>query len=310
MTDKNQIIFSGFKRLRNFPLDPTSTFETYKDLEEYVLKNKTIYPGQTFTVYMDEINSGFYIYINNQIIKLADIYMLEGLKDSFMMDIKEVSSNIESVKQSFLENIAFVENSLKNLSVDFLKFKEENDSLKLIEKIEENKKNIRESTSTFQIEIDTLKNRADILQSSLSNFSSSVIDKIELDEFGNLSEIQKNNIPTVKAVYDLLQNYEIKNDEDDEEDTDDSDEINSFIEGEGWFISGAEFNSEMGAIIISNASFNNNEEYIVLNTSSHKPIDPDKQQYEIDSENEAVLIGGDITTINYKIENEALIIGG
>ena len=62
----NQLLFGSFKRLRNFPIDPSDFFETLKELEKYTSTDATVHLGQKTVVYNDPENNGLYLVLKNE----------------------------------------------------------------------------------------------------------------------------------------------------------------------------------------------------------------------------------------------------
>ena len=50
MTENYQFLFNSFQRLRDFPLEKNSRFETENELKIYLATDKTVYEGQIISV--------------------------------------------------------------------------------------------------------------------------------------------------------------------------------------------------------------------------------------------------------------------
>ena len=49
--ENRQLLFGGFERLQDFPLDSSSIFRNLKELDYYVKHNRIAYPGQLLVVF-------------------------------------------------------------------------------------------------------------------------------------------------------------------------------------------------------------------------------------------------------------------
>lgn len=93
MNEKTQKIYGGFTRLRNFPLDSTSIFDTMEDLVKYLIYNKTAYEGQLCVVRASDPQGGVY-----QITKDYNNGELGYLR---LADDKNVIKNTEDIATLF-----------------------------------------------------------------------------------------------------------------------------------------------------------------------------------------------------------------
>lgn len=94
MADIN--IFSGFKRLRDFPIDPSCRYKTYAELETYVKTSRVAYAGQIVAVYDDRIRNGVYIIYNNN--GKLDIYGVSSRLNEIEELLKLVEDRIDNVE--------------------------------------------------------------------------------------------------------------------------------------------------------------------------------------------------------------------
>ena len=49
--ENRQLLFGGFERLQDFPLDPSSIFRNLEELDYYVKNNRIAYPGQLLVIF-------------------------------------------------------------------------------------------------------------------------------------------------------------------------------------------------------------------------------------------------------------------
>ena len=108
--EKLQALYGGFKRLRDFPLDPSSIFDTLEELEGYISKSHTTaYAGQVAVV-LGETGRGIYYIIDKStdasekqlgIIKSMDIADEEELFNKFDTLRSDMSAFAESMNTSF-----------------------------------------------------------------------------------------------------------------------------------------------------------------------------------------------------------------
>lgn len=108
--EKLQALYGGFKRLRDFPLDPSSIFDTLEELEGYISKSHTTaYAGQVAVV-LGETGRGIYYVIDKSVdagekqlglIKSMDIADEEELFNKFNTLKSDMSAFAESMNTSF-----------------------------------------------------------------------------------------------------------------------------------------------------------------------------------------------------------------
>lgn len=102
----NQILFGSFKRLRNFPLDPSELFLTKAELDNYIKSNPIAYNGQKVVVCDDGENNGLYIIVKENniltLLRIPDIHITEKLAS----DLLELKNNYLTLEASLNESIS------------------------------------------------------------------------------------------------------------------------------------------------------------------------------------------------------------
>lgn len=107
----NQVLFGGFKRLADFPLDPSSRFETYDLLEIYLRKNPIAHGGQVLVVYKDSTKdengnyyrNGAYYVIQNPFEVMRDLQAIKIVDINTFSD--ELTKNIKIVRDEATNTI-------------------------------------------------------------------------------------------------------------------------------------------------------------------------------------------------------------
>ena len=122
-----QAIYGSFKRLGNFPIDPSSYFEKWSNLDDYLKNDRTAYPGQLLVVYADDVDkNGLYISF-----EAAD----KSFKASRVSQSEELNSKIDNLLESLeaLEKNVndSIENQDKNIEEKFI---EQNKIIESIQK--------------------------------------------------------------------------------------------------------------------------------------------------------------------------------
>ena len=132
-----QAIYGSFKRLGNFPIDPSSYFEKWSDLDYYLKNDRTVYPGQLLVVYADDVDvdkNGLYITFENDDKSFRASRVSQS--DELNSKIENLSHLLKTLETSVSESIA-AQN--KNIEEEFTK---QND------KIEDIKTNIETKYAT------------------------------------------------------------------------------------------------------------------------------------------------------------------
>ena len=101
---QNQLLFSSFERLQDFPLDPSSIFKSEKDLQDYVENNKIAYAGQILAVIGGKSVGVYFLSENGgqfKINKLADISI-----DARMTEVEKGFSQLkEKVEKEYATKV-------------------------------------------------------------------------------------------------------------------------------------------------------------------------------------------------------------
>lgn len=122
MENKYQVLFKGFKRLRDFPLDPSCIYTTYVEAERYLEANRTAYLGQVVAVYDDGDKTGLYIIINKEGKK--SYYRLASNEElvKTIVNVKELISSLDSeVEKKLNETIDNVNTLLSDQKTELTK---------------------------------------------------------------------------------------------------------------------------------------------------------------------------------------------
>lgn len=100
---KAQALYGSFKRLGNFPIDPSSFFEKKSDLEKYVKNSKIVYPGQLLVVYADKENNGIWIVPDFK--ETVDTEKLIKIVNSteLVNKVEEITGKVESISADILK---------------------------------------------------------------------------------------------------------------------------------------------------------------------------------------------------------------
>lgn len=104
---KAQALYGSFKRLGNFPIDPSSFFEKKSDLEKYVKNSKIVYPGQLLVVYADIENNG--------------IWIVPDFKEA--VDTEKLIKIVNSTE--LVNKVEEITGKVEFISADILKYKEQ-----------------------------------------------------------------------------------------------------------------------------------------------------------------------------------------
>lgn len=117
----NRALFGGFTRLRNFPLDPTSIFNSTKELEDYLKYNKTAYEGQ-IVFNLQTRTAHVIVYTENEqgeralsikYIATSNSGKIEDL-DTLQVSIDNINNNIDIIEKK-LDNLSSSEEFQKKL---------------------------------------------------------------------------------------------------------------------------------------------------------------------------------------------------
>lgn len=102
----NQILFGSFKRLRNFPLDPSELFLTKAELDSYISSNPIAYNGQKVVVCDDGENNGLYIIVKENnvltLLRIPDVHITEKLAS----DLLELKNSYLTLEANLNESIS------------------------------------------------------------------------------------------------------------------------------------------------------------------------------------------------------------
>lgn len=191
-----QAIYGSFKRLGNFPIDPSSYFEKRSEMLEYLANDRTVYPGQMLVVYNDSVDdSGLYI-------------AFEGADKSFKASRISQSEELNEKISNLLETLGNLEQSFKDfkgeVAEDFAeqvlaiagKFAEQDQA------IEDKFKAQDETIATIQSEYATKEEVSNAIE-TLMDFESEVNITEVIDTFREIDE-------WVKVHEQELADYKIK----------------------------------------------------------------------------------------------------
>ena len=121
-----QAIYGSFKRLGNFPIDPSSYFEAWDDLDDYLKNDRTVYPGQLLVVYADNADkNGLYITFENDDKSFRASRVSQS--DELNSKIENLSHLLKTLETSVSESIA-AQN--KNIEEEFTKQNNEIENIK------------------------------------------------------------------------------------------------------------------------------------------------------------------------------------
>lgn len=167
MNKYEQPIYAGFRRLRPFPLDPTSQYEKFSDLLDYLNNDRTTaYLGQVVSVYNDEDLENNSIYIVSSLSKeisvearLTKLVNVTKFNNGLAIITKRLD-DIDGTLEIHKDDIDKLKQELPNyLTIDAFNSakKELNDAIAAIDK--ENDDLVKQSD--FSKEIERLDSRVD-----------------------------------------------------------------------------------------------------------------------------------------------------
>ena len=87
--ENRQLLFGGFERLQNFPLDSSSIFRNLEELDYYVKNNRIAYPGQLLVVFSKEEDRGVYYIIQENNTGKLDYLKVASIETDKKVEILE-----------------------------------------------------------------------------------------------------------------------------------------------------------------------------------------------------------------------------
>lgn len=108
---KPQNIYAPFRRLQDFPLDPSCVFETLEAAENYIANNKSAYKGQVISVHSDGENNGLY----NIIVGSADnITLQKTINEDEFNKVAELVNVLNAKSDDFESRISKIEGGFQD----------------------------------------------------------------------------------------------------------------------------------------------------------------------------------------------------